>query len=228
MNLLSDGILSNSSYANVLRREGTKAWPNGPDLRSGFEGIQGFKSLLSHIILYFKYLIGKIIILTKKNKRKEHPIIYSLIFLAFFFIIPIQFYFLGDGYGFGIQGFIYRYQITIQGSSLIPISYEVGYIIDGRITGKSIYSIMVWAIGSFLYAIGLLCYLLTFDIKTSKWYKTSMILMLFSLALIVFSIIIQYGPFFVGAAGISIPIGIPLLFGVTCLTFLKRRKINKN
>lgn len=45
-------ILSNSRRTNVLRREGTKAWPNGPDLRSGFEGIQGFKSLLSHIFSY--------------------------------------------------------------------------------------------------------------------------------------------------------------------------------
>lgn len=32
--------------------EGTKARPNGPDLRSGFAGIQGFESLPSHILFH--------------------------------------------------------------------------------------------------------------------------------------------------------------------------------
>lgn len=50
-------IVSNIMCAYVIRREGTKARPNGPDLRSGFAGIQGFESLPSHkYFLYFNLI----------------------------------------------------------------------------------------------------------------------------------------------------------------------------
>lgn len=52
--VIEAGVTTNRLITYMIRREGTKAWPNGPDLRSGFEGIQGFKSLPSHWSIMFK------------------------------------------------------------------------------------------------------------------------------------------------------------------------------
>jgi len=142
-------------------------------------------------------------------------IIIALLLTLFFFIIPIHFFVMGEGYGYGIQGYTYRYQTTTQGVSLIPVSYEAEYIINGTITGKTANSILFWIIGSALYTIGLLVYLLTFDLGKRRYYKLSSLFIFCSLISVIISSILQYGPIFIGPAGVSILIGVPIIFGIS-------------
>lgn len=142
-------------------------------------------------------------------------VIIAILLALFFFVIPIHFFIMGEGYGYGVQGFTYRYQTTTQGVSLIPISYEAEYIINGTITGKSANSILFWIIGTILYTIGLLVYLLTFDLGKRRYYRLSSLFIICSLLSVILSSIIQYGPLFIGPAGVSILIGVPLLVGIS-------------
>jgi hypothetical protein len=134
--------------------------------------------------------------------------------LSMFFFVPITFYFIGDGYGFGIQGFFYRFQVTAQGVSFLPISYEIDYILNLTITGKTVYSILFWVIGTLFYTCGMIWYMLTYDSPDIRYIKVGVILIFISIISIIISQIIQYGPFFLGPAGLSIPIGFPLLTGL--------------
>ena len=146
-------------------------------------------------------------------------IIIAILLTLFFFVIPIHFFVMGEGYGYGIQGFTYRYQTTTQGVSLIPVSYEAEYIINGTITGKSANSILFWIIGSALYTIGLLVYLLTFDLGKRRYYKVSSLFISCSLLSVILSSILQYGPVFIGPAGVSILIGVPILIGISWFVY---------
>jgi hypothetical protein len=136
----------------------------------------------------------------------------ALILLGFFFIVPVHFFVIGDGYGYGIQGLTYKYQITTYGESFIPLSYESGYVLDNILTGKTAYSIIVWIIAVIFYTIGMLLYLVGYDEQTSKKIRICTWFIVGSLVLMTGSSMIQYGPFFMGPAGVSILFGLPFLF----------------
>ena len=142
----------------------------------------------------------------------HHFLIFLLV--IFFFILPVEFFVMGEGYGYGFKGYTYQYQITPQGAGLIPISYEVEFILDGKITGKSAISILFRIISILFYAIGLTIYLLTYDLKKSIFNRYCAGLISLSLLFVILSCITQYGIFFVGPAGISILIGVPFLAGI--------------
>jgi hypothetical protein len=136
----------------------------------------------------------------------------AAILLAFFFLVPVHFYILGEGYGYGIQGLTYRYQITPQGDSFIPLSYDAGYVLNQTLTGKTAYSIIAWIIAVILYTVGMLLFLVSYDEKPSKKFRISAWLIIGSLVILILSCIIQYGLLFNGPAGISILFGLPFLF----------------
>jgi len=140
---------------------------------------------------------------------------YNLIFLLLilFFIFPIEFFVIGEGYGYGIKGFTYQYQITSQGVSLIPITYELEYIINGTIKGKTYLSIIYWITGTSLNMLGLTLYLLIYDLKKPNINRICAGFILLSTIFVILSSITQYGFLFSGPAGISILIGMPLLIG---------------
>ena len=130
-----------------------------------------------------------------------------LLCLVFFFL-PLQIFIIGDNSGIGIQGAVYRYQVTDYGTSFIPVPREAGYVIDGLYTGKTACSIIVWICGTVLLSITTL-FSLIFSCDNRKDYNRIILYGLFgSCALYLISCVFQYGIFFSGPAGISIPIGI--------------------
>jgi hypothetical protein len=130
------------------------------------------------------------------------------------FICPLHFFIIGDDNGYGIQGFFYRYQISSYGISFIPITNEIGYVTSGLIDGKSAISILLWALGSFTFSLAFFLFLLKFHELQEKHIKRISSLLFISIVILILSSFAQYGFFFFGPAGISILIGIPLLFGV--------------
>jgi len=131
-----------------------------------------------------------------------------LTLMVFFFFLPLQCFIIGDNLGLGIQGAVYRYQIMGSEISLIPITYEIGYITSGIYSGKSAVSVLLWVAGTFI----LLCTLLLSLIQVkevSHRVLLSIIMGIASSCILYFaSLVAQYGLFFSGPAGISIPAGI--------------------
>jgi len=141
---------------------------------------------------------------------------YILLFIFFFlvFICPIHFFIIGDGNGYGIQGFFYRYQISSYGISFIPITNEIGYVSSGLITGKSAVSILLWVLGSCTCTTAFFLFLLKFSNLQKKEYTYISGFMYTSCVVLILSSFAQYGFFFSGPAGLSILIGVPMLFAV--------------
>lgn len=135
-----------------------------------------------------------------------------IIFSLLVFIVPIHFFIIGDNYGYGIQGFFYRYQEAPQGVSFIPLTNEIGYVTSGLIDGKSGLSILSWAFGSLLFYSSFFIFLYKFHELNKSHYKYISYLIFISIGSLLISSFLQYGLFFVGPAGISILIGIPFLF----------------
>jgi hypothetical protein len=133
-------------------------------------------------------------------------------FCLFFFIIPLQCFVIGNGMGVGIQGAVYRYQITASGESVIPVTTETAYVSEGRITGKTAISIILWTIGTVLLSIATIISLILWGLLSERRFllliKTAALAGILYLA----AICTQYGILLSGPAGLSFPIGIILMF----------------
>jgi hypothetical protein len=147
-----------------------------------------------------------------RDIRHHIPVLLAIILFFFLVLIPVEFYILGEGYGYGIKGICYKYQVSSFGDSFIPISSEISYVVSGKISGKSAYAILVWAGGALLFGCATLLYwyyLLSF---TPALRISAAAGIIGASLLFLISEMLQYGPFFFGSAGIALPVTIPLLF----------------
>jgi predicted PurR-regulated permease PerM len=126
----------------------------------------------------------------------------------FFFLVPLQFYIIGNTMGLGIQGAVYRFQITAQGNSLIPLPSELGYVTSGIYQGKTAYSVISWIIGTILLMIVTVFSLIRYDRLTPRHIKMMSAGVIGAGTGYLISCMFQYGVFFSGAAGISLPVGV--------------------
>lgn len=137
--------------------------------------------------------------------------IIPLVLLLFVFFIPLQVYVIGDGEGYGIQGAIYRYQVTGYGESLIPLPWEITYITTGIYTGLPALSILLWILGTVLLVQITMTSLIHGDRSTLPAYRRMYLGLLIAAALYLGSCIARYGLFFSGPAGLSLPLGVVIL-----------------
>jgi hypothetical protein len=148
---------------------------------------------------------------------------YFTIFCFLYFLCPIHFFVIGEGNGYGLQGLFYRYQISSQGSSFIPITREIGYVTSGIIDGKSGISILFWVIGSLLFSGAFFLFLFKINQIRKKIFHLISGLIITSGICFLLSSLIQYGIFFNGPAGISILIGLPFLMYFGWLVYCDSR-----
>lgn len=138
---------------------------------------------------------------------------YLLLFLlcCIFFVFPLHVYVIGNFSGIGIQGAVFRYQISGYGVTLIPITREIFYITSGIYSGKTAMSVIFWILGTILLTFTTF-FGLNFveDLRNDYYRQISLGLIAASLCYLI-SCIAQYGPFFNGPAGISMPVGILII-----------------
>ncbi|WP_342685989.1 hypothetical protein [Methanoculleus sp. UBA291] len=135
-------------------------------------------------------------------------------FLAACFFTPLTVFMIGDRMGAGFRFSLFLYQDTTYGVSLIPVWREISYVTSGIITGRSALSIILWLCGTFL----LIAAIIYFAAKRQEDYESFRK----PLALLVggaggaylLSCILQYGPTLHGPAGLSVPVGVPLILAV--------------
>ena len=75
-----------------------------------------------------------------------------LLLCGIFFLLPLHFYIISGDNGIGIQGAVFRYQISGYGNSFITITSDVMYILNGVYSGRTALSIILWGPGTLLLA----------------------------------------------------------------------------
>ena len=144
-----------------------------------------------------------------------------LILILLLFVIPLNVYVIGDWIGTGIQWALFRYQETSYGISLITLTRDFEYITYSVLTGKTAVSIALWGAGTILLIIAFLALAAMIAEEMNDKVHLPGLLVIASGILYIASCMTQYGPFFTGPAGISIPIGIPLILAVGWLIYSK-------
>ncbi len=118
---------------------------------------------------------------------------------------------MGNDLGTGIQGAVYRYQVTGYGGSLFTIMKEMTYVTSGTYTGKTAVSVILWFTGTLVLTVLTIYSLIKIsrtDARQIRWLGIGLTI---TVLLYLGSCISQYGLFFSGPAGISLPVGIILL-----------------
>jgi len=133
--------------------------------------------------------------------------------LLVFFILPLHVYVIGGDTGIGIQGAVYRYQVTVYGNSLIPVTQDIVYVVNGIYTGKTALSVIFWATGTICLTVTTWYGLVYADSTRTDFTRKISVGLAGSCILFLMSCIAQYGLLFHGPAGTSIPFGIVIILG---------------
>jgi hypothetical protein len=126
----------------------------------------------------------------------------------FCFVLPLQIFIIGNDTGIGIQGAVYRYQVTAQGNSLIPITREIWYVTSGMYNGRSAFSVIFWIMGTITLVFATAYALIYGNLITQKQVRNIIICLAGAGVGYMVSCMAQYGLLLNGSAGISIPVGI--------------------
>jgi len=137
--------------------------------------------------------------------------IVPILLLGLFFFFPFQVFIIGSETGIGIQGAVYRVQVTGYGDSLILITQEIMYVVNGLYSVKTGSSVLLWALGSCVLALITWFGIVSADSAGPEHYRRISLGLIVACVCYLGSCIAQYGVFFHGAAGTSIPLGVALV-----------------
>jgi len=136
------------------------------------------------------------------------PWIIALCLCIFYFILPLQCFIIGNDIGMGIQGAVFRYQMTSQGNSLIPITTEVTYVTSGLYEGKTAISVIFWVLGTGILTVLTILSLVYWNGLSYQHIRFITLGMAGAAIFYIASCGSQYGVFLSGPAGRSLPIGV--------------------
>ena len=129
----------------------------------------------------------------------------------FCFFLPLQCFIIGDNLGFGVQGAVFRYQMTLQGNTLIPITHELGYVTSGLYSGKTAVSVVLWTLGTIVLAATTIISLVHWNRLPQSRLKIILVGLVSASIFYLGSCVALYGLFLSGPAGISLPAGVVIL-----------------
>ena len=131
-----------------------------------------------------------------------------LVLCLIFFILPLQVFIMGDFTGIGVQGAVYRYQTSGYGTYFFPITREIVFVLNGTLSGRTALSVLLWVAGTVLLACTTIFAFLHVSDTTENYYRQISYGLIASCGIYLGSCIAQYGFFFQGMSGISLPVGI--------------------
>jgi len=129
----------------------------------------------------------------------------------FCFFLPLQCFIIGDNLGFGVQGAVFRYQMTLQGNTLIPITHELGYVTSGLYSGRTALSVVLWTLGTIVLAATTILSLLHWNRLPHPQLKVILSGLGSASIFYLGSCVALYGLFLSGPSGISLPVGVVIL-----------------
>jgi len=123
----------------------------------------------------------------------------------------MQVFIIGNNLGIGIQGAVYKYQITEYGIFFFPITREIVFALNGTYGSKTGLSVFLWFLGSLVLALTTIYSCIHVDDSTDIYYHQIMTGLIAACVIYLGSCIVQYGLQFHGPAGMSFPFGIVLI-----------------
>jgi len=115
---------------------------------------------------------------------------------------------MGDFMGIGVQGAVYRYQTSGYGTYFFPITREMVFVLNGSLAGRTALSVILWVSGTVLLACTTIYAFLHVNDSTENYYRQVACGLIVCCGIYLGSCITQYGFFFKGMSGISLPVGI--------------------
>jgi hypothetical protein len=136
---------------------------------------------------------------------------------------------MGDFTGIGIQGAVYRYQTSGYGTYFFPLTREIVFVLNGTYFGRTALSVLLWVLGTALMVCTAIYSFLHVDDTTENYYRQLACGLIVSCGIYLGSCIAQYGFFFKGMSGISLPLGIiAILCWIIILYYFHRPVSNKS
>jgi hypothetical protein len=144
----------------------------------------------------------------------ERPRI-SYIIMVLLFTLPQSLYVIGDYLAVGIRFPLFRYQYSAYGSSVISVVRELQYVFGSTVGGLGSRT----AIATYLWLAGLVVLFAAAALIIS-WHlldnpdhaRFPGPLIIITGVLFLAWAMVQFGPFFSGPSGYSVPIGVPILW----------------
>jgi hypothetical protein len=150
----------------------------------------------------------------------------GIVLLLICFILPLHFFIMGNNVGFGLQGVFYQYKVSGYGLYFGTMTDDLRYVLHGTYTGRTMISIIFWVLGSLCIMAATFIWLIN-NSAIRRFDLISGVLIIMASVIYLLSVIFQYGVFFYGPAGTSIPFGIPLLVVVGYL-MMKSRDLDQS
>jgi hypothetical protein len=148
----------------------------------------------------------------------------TIILLLICFFLPLNFFIMGENTGYGFQSVLYQYKVSGYGNNMFTLSQDINYVLLGIYSEKTMMSVIFWGIGSIIFIISSIIWIINWD-SVIFFNRVSAVMLIISGIFYVVSVWSQYGIFFNGPAGLSIPFGVPLIFiiGYVIFTFRNPR-----
>lgn len=141
----------------------------------------------------------------------RHP--FSLL-PALLFLLPINVYIIGSGFGAGIQWALFRYQMTSSGPAVFSWTQDLLLVAGNVITGTSAITILLWTLAVLLLLTWFTAAVWAAATGTAGIHRNAALLLIVSGLLFLISDIVQYGLFLQGPGGQCIPAGVLIIIAM--------------
>lgn len=121
-----------------------------------------------------------------------------------------------------MQWIFFRYQQSYLGNSFLLFTKDLYYIQEGILQGRSAVASEVAFAAAFCMVLAVLLLLNAFAVESGKWVTAAAIVSMGGGCLYLIADMIQYGVFFQGPAGFTIPVGVPAI--LVCGWWMYRMK----
>ena len=149
-----------------------------------------------------------------------------LIAQCLLFLVPVNIYVLGDWLAAGVQWILFRYQQSYLGNSLLLFTRDLYYLQEGIIKGRSALASEIAVVAAFCMICAVFLLFYAYAIESGAWVKTAAMVSLGGGCLYLIGDMVQYGMFFQGPSGFTIPVGVPAI--LVCGLWMYRMKFPDN
>jgi hypothetical protein len=132
--------------------------------------------------------------------------------MALLFVLPQSLYVIGDYIAWGVRFPLFRWQDSAYGTSLIPLTRELEYVVGGQLGGRTALATGIWLAG--------LLALVAASVLLISWHQLSNPgharyigpLLFVAGGLFLAWGMVQFGLLLSGISGYAVPIGVPILW----------------
>jgi hypothetical protein len=133
---------------------------------------------------------------------------------ALLFLLPINVYLIGNGFGSGIQWALFRYQMTSPEPAVFSWTQDLLHVTSNGIFGTSATAILLWTLATLLLLAWFAVAVWAAATGTAGIHRNAALILPVSGLLFLISDIVQYGLFLQVPGGQCIPMGVPVIIAM--------------